>query len=80
VADYLAAYWAGKEIAILDDGTVWGAGVANAVGAGLRERGVAAAVNEAYRVGDLDYSELLSKMQSAGIDVFFSAATTGRRA
>ena len=29
VADHLAEHWADKEIAILDDGTTWGAGVAN---------------------------------------------------
>ncbi len=29
VADYLADHWAGKKIAILDDGTVWGLGIAN---------------------------------------------------
>ena len=29
VADYLAEHWADKEIAILDDGTTWGAGVAD---------------------------------------------------
>ena len=71
VADYLAEYWADKEIAILDDGTVWGAGVANAVRRGLSERGVTMAIDEAYPVGDLDYSALIAKMQAAGIDVFF---------
>ncbi len=71
VADYLAQHWAGKAIAILDDGTVWGAGVANAVRRGLHERGVAVAVDEAYAVGELDYSPLLSKMAAAGVDVFF---------
>jgi branched-chain amino acid transport system substrate-binding protein len=71
VADYLAAHWADKAIAILDDGTVWGAGVANAVRRGLQERGISAAVNETYAVGDLDYSALVSKMQAGGIDVFF---------
>ena len=34
VGDYLAEHWADKEIAILDDGTTWGAGVANASDAG----------------------------------------------
>ena len=34
VGDYLAEHWADKEIAILDDGTTWGTGVANAPGAG----------------------------------------------
>jgi branched-chain amino acid transport system substrate-binding protein len=71
VADYLAEQWADKEIAILDDGTVWGTGVADAVRRGLRERDVTVAVDEAYRVGDLDYSALIAKMQAAGIDVFF---------
>ena len=40
VGDYLAEHWAGKEIAILDDGTTWGAGVANGVRRRLHERGV----------------------------------------
>jgi branched-chain amino acid transport system substrate-binding protein len=71
VADYLAEHWAGKKIAVLDDGTTWGAGVANAVRRRLHERGVAAAMNENYTRGDLDYSALVSKMQAAGIDVFF---------
>jgi branched-chain amino acid transport system substrate-binding protein len=31
VADYLAVHWAGKKIAILDDGTTFGTGLANAV-------------------------------------------------
>ena len=71
VADYLADRWAGKEIAILDDGTVWGAGVANAVRRRLHERGVWAAVDEAYTPGGADYSALVSKMQAAGVDVVF---------
>ena len=32
-------HWAGKEIAVLDDGTTWGAGVADGVRRRLRERG-----------------------------------------
>ena len=71
VADYLADHWTDQAIAILDDGTVWGAGVANAVRRRLQERGVAVAVDEAYALGDLDYSALVSKMQAGGIDVVF---------
>jgi branched-chain amino acid transport system substrate-binding protein len=36
VGDYLAERWADKEIAILDDGTTWGAGVSNGVRRRLR--------------------------------------------
>ena len=50
---------------------MWGAGVANAVRRGLQERGVAVAFDESYAVGDLDYSNLISKMQDAGIGVVF---------
>ena len=38
VADYLADHWAGKEIAILDDGTTWGAGVADGARRGCGAR------------------------------------------
>ena len=40
VGDYLAEHWADKEIAILDDGTTWGVGVADGVRRRLHERGV----------------------------------------
>ncbi len=71
VGDYLAEHWPRKEIAILDDGTVWGAGVANGVRRRLRERGVPVALNETYTRGEQDYSALVSRMQTAGVDVFF---------
>jgi branched-chain amino acid transport system substrate-binding protein len=71
VADYLADRWAGKKIAVLDDGTTWGAGVADGVRRRLRERGVPVAVDETFAPGEADYSALVSKLQAAGVDVFF---------
>ena len=71
VADYLADHWAGKEIAILDDGTTWGTGVADSVRRTLRERGLRVAVDETFTRGEAEYSELVSKMQDAGVHVFF---------
>ena len=71
VAEYLADHWAGKKIAILDDGTTFGQGFANAARLKLRDRGVHVAMNETFTVGEADYSPLVSKMQSAGIEVFF---------
>ncbi len=70
LGDYLAEHWADKEIAILDDGTAWGAGVANAVRRRLRERGVSVTVDETFTPGEAEYSALVSKMQAAGVDVF----------
>jgi branched-chain amino acid transport system substrate-binding protein len=74
VADHLADHWAGKEIAILDDGTAFGAGLANAVRRRLNERGVPVTVNETFTPREADYSGLASKMQASGIDVFFVGA------
>jgi branched-chain amino acid transport system substrate-binding protein len=71
VADYLAEHWAGKKIAILDDGTTWGAGVASGVRRRLHERGVTVAVDETITPGEEEYSALVSKMQAAGVDVLF---------
>ncbi|HEX6115127.1 MAG TPA: branched-chain amino acid ABC transporter substrate-binding protein [Geminicoccaceae bacterium] len=71
VADYLADNWAGKEMAILDDGTTWGAGVATGVRRRLQERGVIPGVDEAITPGEDEYSALVSKMQAAGVEVFF---------
>ncbi len=71
VADHLAEHWAGKGIAILDDGTTFGAGLANAARRRLHERGVPVAVNETFTPGAADYSALVSRMQAAGADVFF---------
>ena len=71
VADYLADHWAGKKIAILDDGTVWGLGVANGARRRLNERGVPVAMDGTYTPGEAEYSALVSKMQAAGIEVFF---------
>ncbi|HSA82966.1 MAG TPA: branched-chain amino acid ABC transporter substrate-binding protein [Geminicoccaceae bacterium] len=71
VGDYLAEHWADKHIAILDDGTTWGAGVANGVRHKLRERSVPVALDETLTPGEAEYSALVSKMQAAGVDVFF---------
>jgi branched-chain amino acid transport system substrate-binding protein len=71
VADYLAERWAGKGIAILDDGTVWGAGIANAVKRRLHERAVPVAMEEAFVPGEAEYSPLISKMQTAGVDILY---------
>jgi branched-chain amino acid transport system substrate-binding protein len=71
VGDYLAEHWGDKEIAILDDGTIWGAGVANAVRQRLHEQGVSVAVDSSFTPGQPVYSPLVSKMQAAGVDVFF---------
>jgi len=71
IADYLADHWAGKKIAVLDDGTTFGTGLANGVRWRLRERGAPVAMDEAYTPGEAEYSALVSKMEAAGIEIVF---------
>jgi branched-chain amino acid transport system substrate-binding protein len=71
VGDYLAEHWAGKEIALLNDGTVWGVGSANAVRRRLQEHAVPMAMEESFSPGAAEYSPLVSKMQAAGVDVLY---------
>jgi branched-chain amino acid transport system substrate-binding protein len=71
VGDYLVDHWAEKEVAVLDDGTTWGAGVANSVRRRLHERGLRVAVDETFTRDEAEYSDLVSKMQAAGVDVLF---------
>ena len=71
VADYLADIGPARRIAILDDGTTFGAGLANAVQGRLHERGLSAAMAAAYTPGEAEYSALVSKMAAAGIEVVF---------
>jgi branched-chain amino acid transport system substrate-binding protein len=71
VADYLADHWAGKGIAILDDGTTWGIGVANGARRRLTQRGVVVTLDETITPGEHEYLALIARMQAAGVDVFF---------
>jgi branched-chain amino acid transport system substrate-binding protein len=69
VADYLASHSADKDIAIVDDDL--GAGVAHGVRRRLRELEVPVAMDETFTSGEEEYSDLVSRMQAAGIDVSF---------
>jgi branched-chain amino acid transport system substrate-binding protein len=71
VGDYLAEHWAGKEIALLNDGTVWGVGSASAVRRRLQDHAVPVAVDEALAPGEPEYSPYVSKMEAAGVDVLY---------
>jgi branched-chain amino acid transport system substrate-binding protein len=71
VADYLAEHWASKGIAILDDGTTWGAGVADGARRRLQERGVRVVVDETITPDKPEYSDVVSRMQGAGVEVLF---------
>jgi branched-chain amino acid transport system substrate-binding protein len=69
--NYLADHFKGKKIAIIQDKTAYGKGLADETKKQLNKRGVKEAMYEAYTAGEKDYSALVSKMKNAGIDVVY---------
>jgi len=69
--DYLAEHWGDKNIAVVHDGTTYGKGLADETRKQLHKRGVKEVLYEAYQPGEVDYSSIVSKMESTGIDVFY---------
>jgi branched-chain amino acid transport system substrate-binding protein len=68
---FMATYFAGKRIAILDDKTAYGKGLADEARKALNGAGVKEAFNESYTAGEKDYTALVSKMKGAGIDLVY---------
>jgi branched-chain amino acid transport system substrate-binding protein len=69
--DFLAKQYGKKKIAILHDKTAYGKGLADETKKALNNMGVTEAMYEAYTAGEKDYSALVSKMKSNGVDVFY---------
>jgi branched-chain amino acid transport system substrate-binding protein len=71
VADFIAKNDAGKNIAIVDDKTAYGKGLADVVRADLAKHGLHEKLDESVSRGERDYGSLLSKLKENDIDVLF---------
>jgi branched-chain amino acid transport system substrate-binding protein len=69
--NYLAKAFKDKKIAILDDKSTYGKGLADETRKALNAAGVTEALNESYSAGEKDYTALVSKLKSANIDVVY---------
>jgi branched-chain amino acid transport system substrate-binding protein len=68
---YLAANFADKNIAFVDDKTAYGKGLAAETKKAMGEAGKQAAMEESITAGEKDYSALVSKLKQANIDVVY---------
>jgi branched-chain amino acid transport system substrate-binding protein len=68
---YLARAYKGKNIAILQDRTTYGKGLADETKKALNAAGVQEKMYEAYTKGDKDFTALVTKMKQAKIDVAY---------
>ncbi len=68
---YLAKHFGDKNIAIIDDKTAYGKGLAEEVKKALNAAGKQEVLNKSYTAGEKDYSALVSKLKQADVDVLF---------
>ncbi len=69
--EYLAKTFANKNIAILNDKTTYGKGLADETKKALNKAGVQEKVFESYNKGESDFNALVSKMKAANIEAVF---------
>src|SRR5262249_11571730 len=70
-AAYIAAHFKGKRIAIVDDKSTYGKGLADQFRAALRAKGLQEVMNESITAGEKDYSPLVSKLKQAKADLIY---------
>ncbi len=70
-AEYIAKHFPAAKIAVLDDNSTYGKGIADQVRMNLAKLGVVVAYNTSYTAGEKDYSALISRLKQAGIDLVY---------
>jgi len=68
---YLAKHFKGQKIAILNDNSAYGKGLADETKKSLNAAGVKEAVFDAYTPGEKDYSAVVSRLKEAGVTVIY---------
>ena len=68
---FIAKNFKGKNVAILNDKSTYGKGLADETQKALQKAGVKEKMSESYTAGDKDFTALVSKMKAANIDVVY---------
>jgi branched-chain amino acid transport system substrate-binding protein len=66
---YLADHFKGKKIAVVDDKSAYGKGLADEIAKAMEAKKAKPALRESITAGEKDYSGLVSKLKSAGVEV-----------
>ncbi len=68
---FLAKEYKGKKVAIIHDKTAYGKGLADATKKNMNKGGLKETMYEAFTAGEKDYSALVSKLKSNGIEAVY---------
>jgi len=71
IGPWIAKTYAGKNVALLNDKTAYGKGVADAVKASMNANGMTEVFNEAINAGEKDYNAVVTKLKEAKADVLY---------
>jgi branched-chain amino acid transport system substrate-binding protein len=69
--DYIAKNFKGKNIAILNDKSTYGKGLADETKKALNKAGVTEKMFESYNAGDKDYNAIVSRLKAENIDLVY---------
>lgn len=67
--NYLADTFKGKKIAVVDDKSAYGKGLADEIAKALNAKGAKPTLRESITAGEKDYSGLVTKLKQAGVEV-----------
>lgn len=70
-ADYIIKHFPGKTIAVVDDKSAYGKGLADQFRKAIAARGVHEIMDESITAGEKDYSSLVSKIKQANADILY---------
>jgi branched-chain amino acid transport system substrate-binding protein len=68
---WLAKNFAGKKVAILDDKSAYGKGLADQTRKAMNEAGLKETLDEQYTANEKDFSALITKLKAASIDLIY---------
>ncbi|MFN4142474.1 branched-chain amino acid ABC transporter substrate-binding protein [Aestuariivirga sp.] len=68
---FLAKSYAGKKVAIVDDKSAYGKGLADETRKAMNAAGLTEVLNESINAGEKDYSALVSKLKDAGVEALY---------
>ncbi len=70
-ADYIAAKFPGKKVAVVDDKSTYGKGLADQFRAALEAKGVTPVLVESITARETDYSALVTKLRQSGAEIVY---------
>ncbi|SBW01189.1 leucine/isoleucine/valine transporter subunit; periplasmic-binding component of ABC superfamily [uncultured Alphaproteobacteria bacterium] len=67
--NYIATRFANAKVAVVDDKSAYGKGLATEMAKAMKAKGIKPAVEESITAGERDYSSLITKLKAAGVSV-----------